>query len=110
GSALLGLSRGFVVAAGPVLVAVLVLRVEPGQPGRQPLDRDLELGIEVDELAQPLGEPGQRDLLLAAPVLELFDAAVGEVHRRCSIPCLMVVPTRARPGPDRTGRALGAPG
>ena len=38
--------------AGSFSRSVLVV-VEAGQPGGQPLDRDLELGVEVDELAQP---------------------------------------------------------
>jgi len=37
--------------------------------------------MEVDELAQPLGEPAQGDLIAAAPVGELLDPAVGEVNR-----------------------------
>src|SRR5690349_6104677 len=57
--------------------------VEPGQPGGQPLDGCLELGVEVDEVAEPLGEPGHGDLVLAAPLRELLDAAIGEVHLYC---------------------------
>ena len=46
-------------------VASVVLVVEAGQPGREPLDRDLEVGVQVDELDEPLGEPGEGDLLVA---------------------------------------------
>src|SRR5450631_2386280 len=61
-------------------LVVLVLVVEAGQPGGQAFDRDLELRVQVDELAQPLGHPGEGDLLGAAPLGELLDPAVGEVH------------------------------
>ncbi len=59
------------------LVVVLVA----GQPGSQPLDRRLELGIEVDEGLQATGQPFQADVLLAAPSDEFLDPAIGEVHR-----------------------------
>src|SRR6516225_1839580 len=57
------------------------VRVQPRQPGREPVDRGLELRVQVDEIPQPLGEPGHRDLLVAAAVVELLDPLVGEVHR-----------------------------
>ncbi len=44
------------------------------------LDRGLEVGVEVDELAQALGQPDDLDLLLAPALDELLDASVGEVH------------------------------
>src|SRR5580698_8811742 len=37
--------------------------------------------VQVGELAQPRVQPAQRDLVLAAPVGEFLQAAVGEVHR-----------------------------
>ena len=55
-------------------------RRQSRQPGRQTVDRHLELGVEVDEGSQLLGEPVQAHLLRAAPAGELLDAAVGEVH------------------------------
>jgi hypothetical protein len=54
--------------------ASLLVVVQSRQPGRQALDGDLEVGVEVDELAQPLGEPGEADLLLAPPLGELLEA------------------------------------
>src|SRR5262249_12119349 len=54
--------------------------VEPGQPGGEPLDRRLELGVGVGELLQPVAEPGQTDLLVTPAPLELLDPAIGEVH------------------------------
>src|SRR5690606_34179474 len=66
----------------------LLLVVQPGEPGRQPVDRGLELGVEVDELAEPVGEPDHADLLLTAPLDELFDPSVREVHA-----CLSVLET-----------------
>ncbi len=38
---------------------LVVLIVEPGQPGGEPLDRGLELRVQVDEVTQPLAEPLQ---------------------------------------------------
>src|SRR6476646_6959908 len=58
-----------------------VLIVEAGQPGGQPLDSGLELGVFVDELLQAPREPLDAQLLVAAPLDEFLDAAVGEVHR-----------------------------
>src|SRR4051794_33539588 len=63
--------------AAPLL---FVLVVQPGQPGGQALDGGLELGMDVGEHPQLLGEPGEADLLLAAAVLQLLDSAIGVVH------------------------------
>ena len=52
-----GVSTAIWIVAGSVLVGV----VEAGQPGGQPLDGDLEVGVEVDELLQPRGQPGEGD-------------------------------------------------
>jgi len=57
-----------------------VFVVEPGEPGREPVDGDLELWRGIDELPQPLGEPAHADLLAAPPLGKLLDAPVGEVH------------------------------
>src|SRR5690554_5976227 len=63
---------------GPGSLVVLV--VQPRQPRRETVDRRLELGVQVDELAQPLREPRQADLLLPAPIRQLLDSPIGEVH------------------------------
>src|SRR3984957_20214369 len=55
--------------------------VGPGEPLGQPVDGGLELGVEVHEVAQPLGQPGHGDLLVAAALVEFLDPGVGEVHR-----------------------------
>src|SRR6185369_17194564 len=60
---------------------LLLVVIEAGQPGGEPLDRRLELGIVVEEVAQPLSQPGQADRLVAATVSQLLDTAIGEVHR-----------------------------
>src|SRR5215469_17782741 len=57
-----------------------VFVVQAGEPGREPVDRGLELGCGVHELPQPFGEPAQADLLVAAALREFLDAPVGEVH------------------------------
>src|SRR5271169_4459804 len=56
------------------------LVVEASEPGGQAVHGGLEAGVEVDEVAQPLGQPGDGDLLVASPVRQFLDAAVGEVH------------------------------
>src|SRR5580693_6734146 len=67
---------------GPFGIKLLkIFVVEPGEPGREPVYRGLEVGVEVDEIAQALGQPGHGDPFLAAPLLEFLDAPVGEVHR-----------------------------
>src|SRR3954447_692812 len=87
---------------GPSAVGVVV-GAPAGQPGGQPLDRHLELRVLVDEGLQLVGQPGEGDLLLAPPVGQLLQAAVGEVHRhspkavatssRCSTSCTLAEPT-----------------
>ena len=59
---------------------VTLLAVVAREERREPVGRACVLGVGVDERPEPVGEPGQGDLLLAATVLELLDAAVGEVH------------------------------
>ena len=58
----------------------LVFVVQARQPGGQTLNRNLELGIEVDELTQPISQPGQRDVLVTAPGGKFLDASIGEIH------------------------------
>src|SRR4051794_22562372 len=83
----------------------LVLVVQPGQPGGQSLDRHLEVRVQVHELAQPRGDPGQGDPLLAAPLLELLDPAVGEVHPRLPSPRPLSGRTPGRATPPARPRA-----
>src|SRR5205823_13906372 len=89
---------------GTKLQDLLVLVVEAGEPGGEALDRRLELRVQVDEVAQPLGQPLQAHRLLAAPLRQLLDTAVGEVHAQlrgsaasmraaCSASCSFVEPT-----------------
>src|SRR5690606_40247305 len=54
---------------------LVVLVVQPGQPGGQALHRDLEVGVQVDEGPQLLREPLEGDFLLAAPLLQFLDAS-----------------------------------
>jgi hypothetical protein len=54
--------------------------VEPGQPRGQPLDRGLELGVEVHKRAQLVGQPLEGDFLFPATGRQLLDAAIREVH------------------------------
>src|SRR5437879_1219188 len=60
--------------------SVVLVVIQPGQPGGQPLDGRLELRVEVDELAEPLRHPGEGDLLGATPLCKLLDAPISEVH------------------------------
>src|SRR5579875_1088198 len=56
-----------------------VLVVRSRQPGREAVDHRLMLGIQVHELGQLPGEPAERDVLVAPPLRQFLDAAVGEV-------------------------------
>src|SRR5580658_7438794 len=56
-----GMSCSYLFSVAGVRVAV---GVQPRQPRREPVDRRLELRVEIDEIAQPLGEPGHADLLI----------------------------------------------
>src|SRR3712207_9467162 len=78
-----GGASGPVPAAGPRRAppsVLLVLRAAAGQPGGQPLDGHLELGVLVDERLHLVGQPGEGHLLLAPPVGQLLQAPVREVH------------------------------
>src|SRR5271156_4039294 len=57
------------------------LVIEASQPAGQAVHGGLEAGVEVDEVAQPFGQPGDADLLVGPPVRPLLDAAVGEGHQ-----------------------------
>jgi uncharacterized membrane protein YczE len=59
----------------------VVLVVGASQPRGEAFDRDLELGMGIDEGLQPVGEPRDAHLLLASPLGQFLDTAVGEVHR-----------------------------
>ncbi len=98
----------------------VVLVVQPGEPGGEPLDRDLELRIEVDEGPELLGEPRQGDLVVTPTRLEFLDASIGEIHQeqatwpqearaasiraRCCASCTLPEPTD---GADEAGRVTG---
>src|SRR6476661_3891145 len=68
------------VNSGSVLNRSVLIVVEAGQPGGQPLDGRLEFGVQVDEGAQLVGQPLEGDLFLSPAGRKLLDAAVGEVH------------------------------
>jgi uncharacterized membrane protein YczE len=70
----------FALSIGPLAQLSLRVFVVAGEPGGKPVDRRLELGVRVDEGLQPVAEPLDADLLVAAPADELLDAAIGEVH------------------------------
>jgi uncharacterized membrane protein YczE len=83
----------FAVAIGPLVQiflplfdvrAVVDVVVVAGEPGGEAVDRDLEIGVGVDEDLEPVAEPLDADLLRPAPGDELLDPAVGEVHQASS--------------------------
>ncbi len=78
------------------------------QPGGQAFDGYLEVGELVDERLHLVRQPGEGHLLLAPPVGQLLEPAIGEVHRfvrgaqeerasatswRCSTSCTFADPT-----------------
>jgi hypothetical protein len=64
--------------------SLIIIVIQPCQPCREAFYGDLELGVEVDELDESLREPGEGDLLVTSPALELLDPAIREVHQRIS--------------------------
>src|SRR5258708_22154125 len=55
--------------------------------------------MQVDDLAQRLGEPAERDLVVSAPLREFLQAAVGEVHEYSASPSVTARSTQpTRPG------------
>jgi hypothetical protein len=59
---------------------LLVVLAHGSQPGRQPVHRGLELGIQINELPEPTGQPSQADLIVSVLVFKFLYAAIGEVH------------------------------
>jgi NAD(P)-dependent dehydrogenase (short-subunit alcohol dehydrogenase family) len=69
----------------PETIADGVLRVIvlTGQPRGQALDGALKLRVQIGELLQPVGDPGQSYLLVPTSGQQFLDATVGEVHVGC---------------------------
>src|SRR5829696_9140334 len=63
-------------------VVLDVVGAAAGQPGGQPLDGHLEVGVLVHEGLELVGQPGEGHLLLAPPRRQLLQPPVGEVHGR----------------------------
>ena len=61
-------------------VLLVLLVIQPGEPRREPLDRSLKLGMEINKGSQLIAEPGERDLILASASLELLYPAIREIH------------------------------
>ena len=59
---------------------LLAYLVEAGEPSRETLHGSLKLGMEVDEGAQLISQPGEGDLIFPSTSLELLDTPIGEVH------------------------------
>src|SRR5579875_123271 len=74
-----GLERRADAAAAPMICLRRRRAVPLGRCSR-PVDHRLMLGIQVHELGQLPGEPAERDVLVAPPLRQFLDAAVGEVH------------------------------
>src|SRR6202040_1531237 len=81
--------------------------VEAGQPGGQAVHGGLEVRVKVDEVAQPLGQPGDGDLLVALPVGQLLDPPVGEVHQGIAVSMSAVCDAACRAAEPSAGAELG---
>ena len=57
----------------------MLVVVEAREPGGKTLGGRLELRVEVYECLQLRGQPAERHGLVAAALLELLDAAIGEI-------------------------------
>jgi hypothetical protein len=62
-------------------VLLVFLVIKAGEPGCETLDGNLELGMEVDEGAQLIGQPRQSHLIIAPTGLELLDTSISEIHK-----------------------------
>src|SRR5215213_296644 len=98
-------------AAGSGRVALRV--VQAGKPGGEPLDRNLELRVQINERTQLISEPRKGDFVVTLACLELFDPPVGEVQRqpkaassssRCCASWTLAEPTD---GAEEAGRVMG---
>ena len=67
----------------------LVVVAEAREPGGEPFDRNLEIGVQVDELLHAISEPVEGDFFVASSALQFLDTAVREVHIRCLRKCLL---------------------
>src|SRR5580700_5852241 len=85
----------------------IFLVVQPGEPAGQAVDGGLEARVEVGEVAQSPGHPGERDLLLTPPVDQLLDAAVGEVHQGMAFSSSAVCDAACRAAEPSAGAELG---
>lgn len=106
---------------------VRLVGVVASQKRGQPLNGVLELRMLIDECAHPSGQPLDAELFLAASVLKLLDAAIGEIHgdqksraaamsSRCSTSCTLADPAEGaaiarreirRSAPSRCGISSG---
>src|SRR6185312_15880876 len=100
----LGVKVGSLTRQSPRSSSSVLFVVEPRQPGGQPLDRDLELGVEVHERPQVVGQPLEGDLLLTPAGGQLLDAPVREVHAREAIARYAAWLSQPRGIPRRCGR------
>jgi hypothetical protein len=64
----------------PSAVSFVGIIIEPGQPAGQQVNDGLGVRVLIHKVPQPLGQPAERYLLGAAPLVQFLDAAVGEVH------------------------------
>jgi hypothetical protein len=65
-------------------VLFLVLVIEPGKPGSQPLHRSLEFRMKINERLELISEPPETDFVLSPPRLELLNAPISEIHEPVS--------------------------
>jgi hypothetical protein len=65
-------------------VLFVVLIIEPGEPGRQPLHRRLEFRMKVNERLELSSEPPESDFVIPSPRLELLNTPISEIHEPVS--------------------------
>ena len=67
----------------------LVVVAEAREPGGEPFDRNLEIGVQVDEFLHAISEPVEGHFFVASSALQFFDTAVREIHVRALRKCLL---------------------